>query len=148
MTERALDDVIARARNPGPVMDGPVAETLRRVLGDQFASGGARFGAPWAPRSPRDTVERLFAMMGAPLVRTGALERSLTVRGAEYGFAEVRDGGMTLEISTVAPGAVEAQLGTAREPARPIMPDDVPDDVAEAIADRIGDYILEGLLSS
>ena len=58
---------------------------------------------------------------------------------------------MTLELSTEAPGAVEAQFGTSRgEPARPIVPDDVPDDVPdellEEIADRIGDYILEGLL--
>ena len=42
--------------------------------------------------------------------------------------------------------AVEAQFGTSREPARPIVPDDVPDELLEEIADRIGDYILEGLL--
>src|SRR5207245_8277130 len=112
---------------------------------EQFDTGGARLGTPWAPRSIRDAVERAFANRG-PLVRTGDLVRSLTVRGAPYGGQELRDGGKTLELSTGAPGAVEAQAGTSREPARPIVPDDVPDELLEEIADRIGDSILEGLL--
>jgi hypothetical protein len=70
----------------------------------------------------------------------------LSDRGAPHGGQELRDGGKTLELSTQAPGAVEAQLGTSREPARPIVPDELPDDVFERIADAIGDYILEGLL--
>lgn len=51
-----------------------------------------------------------------------------------------------LAIGTDAPGAVEAQEGTRREVARPIVPDELPDDLLEEIADAIGDYILEGLL--
>ena len=52
-----------------------------------------------------------------------------------------RDG---LALSTEARRAVEAQFGTPREVARPIVPDELPDDVLERIADAVGDYILEG----
>lgn len=146
MADRILDDVIARAENPGPALEGPVADLLRVEIRTQFETGGARFGTPWAPRSPRDVVERMLAMAGGPLIRSGYLMRSLTVRGAAFGGQELRDGGKTLEVSTDHPGAF-AQTGTSRgEPARPIVPDELPDDVAEAIADKIGDYIIEGLL--
>ncbi len=145
--EKLLDDVRRRAENPGPALDGPVADALRRALREQFDTASARLGTPWAPRSIRETIERMSTMQGGgPLVRTGALELSLTVRGAPHGGQELRDGGRTLELSTDHPGAF-AQTGTSRgEPARPIVPDDVPDDLLEEIADRVGDYILEGLV--
>ena len=146
MSDNPIDDVIKRLENPGPALEGPIAATVRDAIRGQFETGGARLGTPWAPRSPRDIVERMFANLGGPLVRTGALELSLTVRGAPHGGQELRDGGRTLAITTDAPGAVEAQQGTPREPARPIVPDDLPDEVLEAIADKIGDYIIEGLL--
>src|SRR2546426_770625 len=99
-----------------------------------------------AARSFAPAARRRLSPAVHSLLRTGDLGRSLTERGAPYGGQELRDGGKTLELSTGAPGAVEAQFGTSREPARPIVPDDVPDELLEEIADRIGDYILEGLL--
>jgi len=88
----------------------------------------------------------LQSALRQPLVASSGLLRSLTERGAPYGGQELKDGGRTLVLGTDAPGAVEAQAGTWREPARPIVPDELPDDLLEEIADRIGDYILEGLL--
>ena len=140
--EKLLDDVLRRAENPGPALEGPVAEIVREAIREQFDSEGARLGTPWLPPAAR----RRLSPAVHSLLRTGDLGRSLTERGAPYGGQELRDGGKTLELSTGAPGAVEAQFGTSREPARPIVPDDVPDEPLEEIADRIGDYILEGLL--
>ena len=137
-----LDDLIKRAENPGPALEGPVAQIVREAIREQFDSQGARLGTPWPPPAVRP---RLSPAVQA-LLRTGDLVRSLTERGAPHGSQELRDGGRTLEIGTDHPGAF-AQTGTSRgEPARPIVPDDVPDELLEEIANRIGDYILEGLL--
>ncbi len=142
MSDNPIDDVIRRAENPGPALEGPLAATVREAISGQFDSQGARLGTPWAALAARDW----HPTTRAALFGTGDLLRSLAERGAPHGSQELRDGGRTLEIGTDHPGAF-AQTGTSRgEPAREIWPDEVPDDVLEEIADRIGDYILDGLL--
>jgi len=142
VSDNPIDDVIKRAGNPGPALEGPVADALRGAIREQFETQGARLGTPWAPPAARARPSPALQA----LLRTGDLVRSLTERGAPYWSQELRDGGKTLEIGTDHPGAY-AQTGTSRgEPARPIMPDDVPDELLEEIADRIGDYMLEGIL--
>src|SRR5437899_4265821 len=96
--EKLLDDVLRRAENPGPALEGPVADALRGALREQFATAGARLGTPWAPRSVADIIggRSVADIVGGPLVRTGDLVRSLTERGAPHGSQELRDGGKTL----------------------------------------------------
>lgn len=74
------------------------------------------------------------------------LELSLTVRGAPHrgpGAPGRRPDARAVDGRA---GAMEAQAGTPREPARPIVPDDLPDELLEAIADAIRGLHLEGLL--
>ncbi|HZH42396.1 MAG TPA: phage virion morphogenesis protein [Gemmatimonadales bacterium] len=142
-----LDDIIGRAANPGPALIGPVAQLLREALREQFETQAARFGDPWEPILGATARRRRYADYGldTALVETGELKSSLTVEGAAHGYAELR-APFTLALGTDAPGAVEAQFGTANEVTRPIVPDELADDLAEAIADKLGDCILNGLL--
>ena len=145
VSENPIDDVIKRAQNPGPALEGPVADVLRGAIREQFDSQGARLGTPWVPRAVARMLggRSITELLGGP---AGSLAHSLTERGAPHGSQELRDGGKTLEIGTDHPGAF-AQTGTSRgEAARPIVPEELPDELLEEIADRIGDYILEGLL--
>ena len=103
--EKLLDDVLRRAENPGPALEGPVADALRGAIREQFATAGARLGTPWAPRSVADIIggRSVADIVGGPLVRTGDLVRSVvtsgTKQGTYVGKVAVRSRG-TFNIST------------------------------------------------
>ena len=89
------------------------------------------------PDARKVTYEDLKEMSEADATAKG--NRS---RPAPFGGEEVRDGGLTLEISTDHPGAF-AQTGTSRgEPQREIVTEAMLEEAGEKIADIIGDIIL------
>ena len=124
--EKALANFQASLADPSA--DGPalqrVADDFREMIARQFASEGRAEGTPWAARKSVGAVHELpttqRAIHESPLlVRTGALQRSLTVRGAA-GHVE-RLEAQSLAIGTSLPYALFHQTGTRRMPARPII---------------------------
>ena len=130
--EKALANFQASLANQSPALR-EIAGDFREMIARQFASEGRAEGTPWAgrkaSRSGARHEKRLTAeaqrtqrddSRAAPLlVRTGALQRSLTVRGAA-GHVE-RLEAQSLAIGTSLPYALFHQMGTRRLPARPII---------------------------
>jgi phage gpG-like protein len=84
-----------------------IAEDIREMEGEQFASAGAAGGTPWAPLAP-STVKRKRGA-GGTLVASGALLDSLT--GPESPDHVEAAGKLSLEIGTDLPYARFQQTG-------------------------------------
>lgn len=106
----------------------------------QFATEGARWGQPWAPLKPATIAEK--QRRGYPLsilVRTGELERSLSIRSLS--IERLYPQRMTL--GTRVPYAHFHQDGTSRMPARNLLDADVI--AAEgAISSAVATWIFQG----
>ena len=121
--EKALANFQASLANQSPALR-EIAGDFREMIARQFASEGRAEGTPWAARKSVGAVHEppttQRAIYESPLlVRTGALLRSLTVRGAA-GHVE-RLEAQSLAIGTSLPYALFHQTGTRRMPARPII---------------------------
>jgi phage gpG-like protein len=95
-----------------------VADDLRQMIAEQFATEGAAGGTPWAPLAT-STLRKSRRARSGILNLTGALLGSLTDPGAP-GHVEQTDSGQLLFGSTL-PYAGFHQTGTRRMPARPII---------------------------
>ena len=95
-----------------------VADDLRQMMAEQFATEGAAGGTPWAPLAP-STLRKSRRTRSGILNLTGALLGSLTDPGAP-GHVEQIDSGQLLFGSGL-PYAGFHQTGTRRMPARPIV---------------------------
>jgi len=131
-----------RLRDPGPALLGPVADGVRESFANQFQSTGGYGGSPWKPLAA-STAQRTGRWV--PLQATGTLWRSLAVKGAPHGYAELRDP-WTLAVGTTDPVAPFHQLGTRKMPKRPLVPPVIPDADRDRWASLAVDYILEGHL--
>jgi phage gpG-like protein len=131
--EKALGNFQASLADQSPALRR-IAGDFREMIDRQFATEGRAEGTPWAPRphpSVPSSVRRGGAKRGvvntrpgaqhaAPLlIRTGALLRSLTGRGAAGHVEQLDD--HSLAIGTSLPYALFHQTGTRRMPARPII---------------------------
>ena len=86
-----------------------IADDLREMIAEQFATEGAAGGTPWAPLAP-STLRGHHARRGGILNLTGALLGSLTEKGAP-GHVEDSDG-RELVFGTELPYATFHQTGT------------------------------------
>ncbi len=95
-----------------------VADDLRQMMAEQFATEGAAGGTPWAPLAT-STLRKSRRTRSGILNLTGALLGSLTDPGAP-GHVEQIDSAQLLFGSGL-PYAGFHQTGTRRMPARPIV---------------------------
>lgn len=107
--ERRLDRLARSAEDLSEPLDR-FGDALARSTAEGFATGGASLGRSWAPDKP--------GYGGwSPLDRTGRLRRSVSSRP----FAVDRVDERSATFGTDAQGAVYAQHGTGRQPARPFL---------------------------
>ena len=115
--DRALENFQASLADNSEAL-AAVADDLRRMIAEQFATEGAAAGTPWAPLAP-STLRKSRRTRSGILNLTGALLGSLTDPGAP-GHVEQIDSGQLLFGSGL-PYAGFHQTGTRRMPARPII---------------------------
>lgn len=132
----------ARAKNLGPVLLGPIADSMRATEAGVFHSAGASVGTPWAPLADA-TLRGKPGNSTELLVEEGDLRASLTERNAPFSRVEM-EGSDSLAFGTDDPVAVFHQYGTIHMPARPPVPDPWPDEDVEHWSELLADWILEG----
>jgi hypothetical protein len=94
---------------------------IRRAEAEQFVSGGAASGEPWAQLSAAYAAAKARAFPGrGPLVRTGRLIAALTGRSSEF---QVRTSPRELVVTVADPVWAIQQHGTRHLPARRVVPD-------------------------
>jgi phage gpG-like protein len=109
--DRALDNFQAVLADNSEAL-AAVADDLRQMIAEQFATEGAAGGTPWAPLAP-STVRRTRGARGGILYATGALLGSLTDPGAP-GHVEQLDE-QSLLFGSELPYAIYHQTGTGIE---------------------------------
>ncbi len=115
--ERALNDFQASLGGNSPAL-AAVADDLRGMIAEQFATEGAAGGTPWTPLAA-STLRKSRHVRSGILNLTGALRRSLTDPAAPGHVEEI--GGGQLLFGTDLAFAGFHQTGTRRMPARPIL---------------------------
>jgi hypothetical protein len=136
-----LKEIQERLAHLQPVLEGPVADSLRASFQAQFWTQGSYFGTPWEPLAS-STLRKPRRRSTTPFGTDSDLFRSLTEPGATHTVLEVDDNSLTF--GTDAPGAWEAQFGTRHEPPRELVPEEWPAPDTDRIAERIGDYLIGG----
>lgn len=106
--ERALDNFQASLADNSEAL-AAVADDLRQMIAEQFASEGAAGGTPWAPLAP-STLRHSGRARGGILCVTGALRGSLTDPGSP-GHVEQLDE-QSLLFGSDLPYAIYHQTGT------------------------------------
>jgi hypothetical protein len=106
--ERALDNFQASLADNSAALEA-VADDLRQMIAEQFATEGAAGGTPWAPLAPSTLRQSGRARVGI-LYATGALLGSLTDPGAP-GHVEQLDA-QSLLFGSDLPYAIYHQTGT------------------------------------
>ena len=115
--DRALENFQASLADNSEAL-AAVADDLRRMMAEQFATEGAAAGTTWAPRATSTLCKPLPHRSGI-LNLTGALLGSRTDPGAA-GHVEQIDSAQLL-FGSALPYAGFHQTGTRRMPARPII---------------------------
>ncbi len=117
--DKALQNFQASLAEQAPALQ-LIADDLRVLIAEQFASEGRAGGTPWPPRVGARLASPWRAQQAAPLlVRTGALRDSLIDPSAPEHVEEIDD--LSLTLGTRVPYALFHQLGARRMPARPII---------------------------
>lgn len=115
--ERTLENFQSSLADNSPAL-AVVADDLREMIAEQFATEGAAGGTPWAPLAASTLKKKRETRRGILNV-TGALLASLTEAGSP-GHVEKVDGRQLL-LGSALPYATFHQTGTRRMPARPII---------------------------
>jgi phage gpG-like protein len=122
-----IQRVQTKAAHLRPVFDGPIANAIHGLFEKQFATEGAYGGEKWAPLAAR--TKRWRAQnhrTGMPVLQfTRELWGSLVKRSSPLGYRVATDESLLMGSSVRY--ADEHQLGTARMPARKIVPDVIPE---------------------
>jgi phage gpG-like protein len=113
--DQTLENFQASLADNSPAL-AAVADDLREMIAEQFATEGAASGTPWAPLAPSTLRKRRG---GSILNATGALLSSLTDAGTPGHVEDI--GGQQLLFGSSVPYAIFHQTGTRRMPARPIV---------------------------
>lgn len=95
-----------------------IADDLREMVSDQFATEGRAGGTPWAELAP-STLRRSRGRRAGILYSTGALLGSLGAIGAPGHVEQLHR--QSLLFGSRLPYAIFHQTGTRRMPARPII---------------------------
>lgn len=140
-----LKDVIARIRNPGEMLLGPIADSMRATEQGVFLSAGSSVGEPWPPLA-ESTMRKKSGGSAMLLVDEGTLWESLTVPGAEFAVAELMDNGQSLRFGTDDPVAVFHQGGTINMPQRQVVPDPWPEQDTQEWVRLLSDFFIDGEL--
>lgn len=138
-----LKEVKARIKNPGAVLLGPIADSMRATEQGVFLTAGASAGAPWAPLA-ESTLRKKHGSSAMLLVDEGRLWESLTVPGAEFAVSELTDNDQSLRFGTDDPVAGFHQHGTVNMPARPVIPDPWPDQDSQEWVRLLSDFFIDG----
>jgi len=132
----------ARLAHPGPVLLGPVADSLRATEAGMFMTAGSSAGEAW-PMLAESTMRRK-GNSAVILVDEGTLRASLTEPGAQYSHVELSADEQTLSFGTDDPVSIFHEHGTVNMPQRNPMPDPWPQQDVDRWVELITDYVLEG----
>lgn len=139
---RRLQGMRARSQNLIPAWQA-FATWWSRENRDHWRSRGTRWGTPWKPLAASTLAEKARAGYPlAPLVRTGALRRDMTLR--PLGFESFSQQGLAL--GTRVPYARFHQRGTKHMPARPIV-NAAQVDAENAAGAAVKNWIVNGTAS-
>jgi len=132
-----LERMGRRAANLRPVLDGPIANAIHGFFEKRFATEGAYGGEKWAPLAAKTLYWRAqHNRSGMPLLQfMRDLWSSLVKRSSPLGYRVATDASLLLGSSVQ--HADEHQTGTARMPARKIVPDEIPDADRQSWAEMI-----------
>lgn len=143
-----VDAMRERASDLTPAFAMGVDPYLTSELEAQFASSGAHFGDPWAPLAERTLQARTRPGHG----RGGILRDTDAMYNA---FVNPFDDGAirVIEGQRYQRGVSTWYYpfhhdGTARMPARPVVPDELPAATEETIFGILREYILTGAVSA
>lgn len=131
-----------RSRDFSPVFRWAMQE-LQKAHQDNFNTNGGASGSPWKPLDPQYSSWKIsnYGSKGV-LVRTGALENSLTMNS---GRGAVRDIGRTsAEFGTSLPYAKFHQVGTTTMAQRKVV--FLPVTMAQRTANVVAEYIVHGTM--
>jgi len=140
-----LKEVQDRIRNPGEVLLGPIADSMRATEQGVFLSAGSSVGTPWPPLA-ESTMRKKRGGSAMLLVDEGTLWESLTVPGADFAVAELIDNGQSLRFGTDDPVAAFHQDGTVNMPERPVVPAQWPEEDTQAWVHLLSDFFIDGEL--
>jgi phage gpG-like protein len=136
-----LQRMQAKTANLEPVFNGPIANAVHEFFDRQFATEGAAGGEKWAPLAAKTLRWRAQNhRTGMPILQfSRELWGSLVKRSSPLGY-RIADKDSLL-MGTSVQHAEKHQRGTARMPARPIVPDVVPEADTQNWAVLIRDYL-------
>jgi len=138
--DRRFAAILRRSRNFKPVFRW-MMQQLQEAHRENFKTGGTKSGFRWQPLDPQYASWKLenYGAKGI-LVRTGSLERSLTMNS---GRGAVRDiGARTAEFGTSIPYAKWHQSGTRNMAQR--KPLFLPRLMADRTANAVAEYLVHG----
>lgn len=110
-----IDDAVKRAMDLSPVTK-PAAERLRGIITLSFSQSRSPLGEAWRPLAP-STVARRRKGSAKPLIDTGLLRKSVSVRGEKQAVAFGVSG-------SAAEYAPYHQFGGSKIPRRAFLPTD------------------------
>lgn len=127
----------------GPVLIGPIADSVRATFQAIFQSaGGYAVNGPWEPLSEA-TLARKPGSSAQILIDTDDLHQSLTQPNAVGSISELVDS-ETLAMGTELPYAELHQTGTRFMPARELLPDPWPEEDVQLWGDLATEYVVTG----
>lgn len=141
-----LAELSGRLSAVGRAVQRQVVQLFGAMEQEWFDSEGHAFGrAGWAPLAP-STVERKLRAGRPPFILqdTFALIDAATApsshaRPSVFGASVIE---LAIGDDVQAPYAIFHQLGTARMPAREVVPDPVPDSFLDAVQSVVVDYLM------